>query len=186
MVKNCKGCRYRAYLGVLGWGCAYLLDTGQSRVAQMTPEQRKNRECPVRLEGIPPVRIERPKVHAYDVDRHPPRKRSMFYDSDRMLTLYDQGKSDAEIAAAMGCVKGTVMDWRHRKGLAPNVNRAKQKINYESVRRLYMAGLSDRMIAKTIGCSLPPIGRWRRREGLPPNQGRGKEADRRGPSGPPR
>lgn len=184
MIKSCKGCRYRSHLGILGKGCCYLLETGRSRLGQMTPEQRKAGECPVRMEGILPVRIVRPKVHAYAIDKRTVTKRRMTYDPDQMLTLYDQGKTDGEIAESVGCAKDTVMKWRRRKGLTPNVNKPKTPINYELVRRLYMAGLTDIEIAGALGCCRSAIQKWRAENLLPVNRPRGKETDCRGPSGP--
>lgn len=181
MIKSCKGCRYRSHLGILGRGCAYLLYTGRSRLGQMTPEQRKAGECPVRMEGILPVRIVRPKVHAYDIDKipsnGPAKMRKMLYDSDQMLTLYDQGKSDGEIAEAVGCAKDTVQKWRRRKCLTPNVNPPRRPIDYEMVRRLYMAGLTDREIAETLGCGRNSIYEWRAGNLLPFNRKRKEKTD---------
>lgn len=66
---KCLGCAYLSHdgYGDLGWYCSYLIVTGLSRLAQMTPEDRASGRCPVRTEK--PVRRPgpvRPRVHGYD------------------------------------------------------------------------------------------------------------------------
>ena len=47
-------------------------------------------------------------------------KRPHKYDKTKFAELYEQGKSDKEIADEVGCKAATVWTWRRRRGLAAN------------------------------------------------------------------
>ena len=55
-----------------------------------------------------------------DCQYHDKRRR---LDYDTLQRLYDDGLSDAEIAAAAGCAKSGVASWRYREGLPGNYGR---------------------------------------------------------------
>ena len=154
--------------------CGYHVDTGRCRITQMTPEERKSGECRFFEAGEPKKERVRPMIVNPDplariVYESPRRKKQPVYDRDRMLTLYDQGKSDGEIAAAMGCIKDTVMHWRKSMELPPNRHKPHRKIDRERVRALYMRGLNDQEIAKEMNISHQSVSNWRNENGLPRN-----------------
>lgn len=185
--KICRKCgHWRQRGGVLGPHCGYMEDTGRSRIAQMTEAQRKSRECPFFEAGPPKKVLHKPIVVSPNrlarltegrMFRSRPR-----LDYDRMLTLYDQGKSDQEIADEMNCAKETVRGWRARRELPPNVNMPRKRVDTEKVRALYMAGFSDRRIADMVGCSSNAVLDWRHREKLPPNYQPGKRTPHPSPA----
>ena len=162
--------------------CGYMEDTGRSRIAQMTEAQRRSRECHFFEAGPPKKVIHKPIVVSPNrlarltegrMFRSRPR-----LDYDRMLTLYDRGMSDGQIAEAVGCAKDTVRIWRNRRELPPNVNKPRKRVDTEKVRALYIAGFSDRRIADMVGCSSNAVLDWRHREKLPPNYQPGKKEEK--------
>lgn len=178
--KICRGCCHwrRQRTGVLGPHCGFLMDTGYSRIGQMTGEQRKSGECPFFEKG----RQRKTTVKPFIVSPDPlsrlsyglpgiPKPRRTKYDEDKILTLYDQGKSDKEIAAALECSAEAIRGWRRRRELPANFPRA-PSLDTRGVRELYMAGLNDGEIARRVGCTRNAVYVWRKRERLPANYGK--------------
>lgn len=158
-----------------------MTDTGRSRIAQMTKEQIRSGECPFFEAGKAKRTIVRPFIISPDplarLVYEPMPRKPVLYTDDLLLTEYDKGKTDREIAEALGCAKDTVRLWRKRKELPPNGMSPKRRIDYGKVRALYMEGLSDRKIAAELGCSSGRILDWRWAEGLPANYPPGKKKE---------
>lgn len=101
-------------------------------------------------------------------------KRRQKRESDeKRRRLYDLGKSDKEIAAALGVSVSTIKNWRHEQDLPNNApeRRGMPPVDEkERQRRLdaYNATNNDRQAADLIGVSYSTFNHWRTRiEGLP-------------------
>jgi len=86
-------------------------------------------------------------------------------DYSQVKALYESGKSDREIAAALGISKSTVCHWRKRRGLKPNSH-----IDSSQIQALYYAGLSDKEISQTLHISQSTVRYWRYKNGVTPNK----------------
>lgn len=108
--KLCAKCRYWKNYGTHISHCWYCLENHKSRIAQMTPEQRKNGECPF-------------------FERRTKSRRARV-DYGKVLVLYMQGLSDQKVAKGAGCSQTAVHEWRRMKGLPPNYpNRKRGECN---------------------------------------------------------
>ena len=85
--------------GVTDWQECRLFDAGQRERA---PIQRP-------VEGKP---VQRPFVSRFDWDK--------------ARELYEQGKTDMDIAVTIGCSDTTVREWRKREKLDPNFKRGER------------------------------------------------------------
>ena len=96
------------------------------------------------------------------------RERKCKIDDERARKLWEQGKTDPEIASALGVSKGCVWHWRNRAGLPSVEYRTRPKgINWEETgRRMLENGATDREIAETVGRSPATVCLWRKRHGL--------------------
>lgn len=92
-------------------------------------------------------------------------KKPHVIDYSQVKALYESGKSDREIAAALGISKCTVCHWRKRRGLKPNSH-----IDYSQIQALYYAGLSDKEISQTLHISQSTVRYWRYKNGVTPNK----------------
>ena len=173
--KTCRKCWHWRRSGALGPFCGYHIDTGKCRLPQMTREQIESGECPFYEAGKPRKTIVRPFVVspdplaslAYGRLRATPGK--LRYDEDKLLTMYDKGMNDAEIARELGCAKDTVFRWRKRMELPPNGNNSHYSIDWERIRALYEQGLNDSQIGKAVGVSHQTVCNWRSANKLPSN-----------------
>lgn len=91
---------------------------------------------------------------------------------ERMLELWWQGKTDAEISSAVGLSRSTVCGWRRRNGLDLNPGQRGSPIRWdqEKAMDLYKAGASDSQIGRAVGVNSGSIFSWRRKHGLPANK----------------
>lgn len=93
---------------------------------------------------------------------------------ERMLEMWKEGKTDKEIAEAVGISRNSVCAWRHAAGLplhkAPRC--AEDLWDDALVRKLYAEGRTDREIADAVGTSDSAVFRWRQKYGLPTLQPR--------------
>lgn len=92
-------------------------------------------------------------------------KKPHVIDYSQVKALYESGKSDREVAAALGISKCTVCHWRNRNGLKPNSH-----IDYSQIQALYYAGLSDKEISQTLHISQSTVRYWRYKNGVTPNK----------------
>ena len=94
----CGGCVYKRGFGVDA-SCDYIGVTGRPRPCP------GGRGCTVKtLEG--------------DEAKMP---RQMTFDEEKALTLHGEGRSDGEIADAVGASRTAISSWRNRRGLARNM-----------------------------------------------------------------
>ena len=106
--RYCQNCRYHAWTQSMGPHCEYAIVTGRTRLAQMTPAQRKAGYCPVTAAEFAAAPA-RPMIHMYDDRRVIQREK---YDRAMFYKLYGQGLTDGEIAEAAHCGTSTVRRWR--------------------------------------------------------------------------
>lgn len=96
----------------------------------------------------------------------------------RRLRLYEQGLSDAEVAAILGIQRKTIRKWRYRNGVPANPQRypfrAERDRQYKSC---YQHGLNDTESARILNVSPSTVTAWRNRKQLPSNARR----ERKGP-----
>lgn len=90
---------------------------------------------------------------------------------DERMSLYREGKSDYQIAAAQGVLRTSIRVWRISRGLPANTDKRGQLTAEEDARRraCYDAGMSDLAIAQAEGVGGTSIEKWRTRRGLPAN-----------------
>lgn len=73
-------------------------------------------------------------------------------------SLWEQGMTDAEIAAAFGVTRDSAANWRRRNGLKPNVKRSKEDVVELSCAQRIAAINAE---ARAHGMS---YGQWQRKE----------------------
>ena len=91
------------------------------------------------------------------------------WDMALALRLYRAGKTDREVADAVGVSRKTVTNWRNRIGMPPH--HAKKgpgrRVDYEEMRRLYDLGLSSSEIQYRMKVSYGTIRSWLIKNNLP-------------------
>lgn len=108
---GCAGCRYVTR----DFYCGYYLQTQRRRPCAPFP----GGGCPIKAAGEEPPRKHPGYLFSKKQKRRiaPPRPgRSMLDDNPLAADLYRKGANDLQIAAACGCSKQTVLNWRHRTG----------------------------------------------------------------------
>lgn len=87
---------------------------------------------------------------------------------NKMLSLYEEGKMDSEIATELGNITaGAVFYWRKKLGLKSKFSYAKiSKINAQKCKELFDQNLSDYKIADILGVSPDGVYSHRKRFGL--------------------
>ena len=88
---------------------------------------------------------------------------------EELAKEYEKGKSDQEIATAVGLRNYQVRLWRKARGLECNIRRRISESTETEIERLYWMGLTDGKIAREVGFNAQRIFEWRKRNGLPPN-----------------
>ena len=96
------------------------------------------------------------------------RKARVRIDSEAAFRLYDEKKTDPQIAAALGVTESAIMYWRKRNGLHSNCER-KRGFDQPKAMELYLKGKCDAEIAGELGMSRSTIGEWRRKRSLAAN-----------------
>ena len=72
----------------------------------------------------------------------------------QLITLYNEGKMDSEIAKILGVTSGAIMYWRKKLKLKSKFTYQKiAKADYSEIKRLFDKGLSDYAIAKQLNMS---------------------------------
>lgn len=94
----------------------------------------------------------------------PPERKGRKYNWKEFRALWDEGKTDGEIAREMRCSKDTVANWRHAEGL--DFRRRRAPITRSELLEDWKAGLSDPKIAAKHGVSTSAVNRLRREMGL--------------------
>lgn len=172
--KLCAQCRWHGFLET-EICCDYLYITGHARIV-LPP--REDGGCPVfevgerEFSGIVQTLLPPAKTVV---------KRPMIYNEDIMRTAYDNGGTDGEIAAAVGCTKSCVRSWRERNELEAHLPPPPGPMfDREAFWALYRKGSSDTRIALLCGCSPTIVRKWRRKNNLPVQEDTGapKEHDR--------
>lgn len=107
MKNSCKGCYYGTHTGEL-WVCDYILMTGHRRPCP------PGEGCTVRIEAA------QDRKRAWK-ERNTMSKRT--WDTGRARKLYDDGWSDARIAAELGTKPNAVAFWRRGLKLPANSER---------------------------------------------------------------
>lgn len=93
------------------FSCDYLGMTGKSRIAQIPKEERLDFSC------CPCYEHTERSQNGCTEDQY---EQKAAYDWQEGRRLYKLGKSDGEIAAALGCARSTVRYWRRRMHLSAN------------------------------------------------------------------
>lgn len=93
------------------------------------------------------------------------RKSNVKVNPEKMLALYQQGKTDKEIAAELDYSVTSVGKWRRKMGLAL-IPAAKPCVDSDAAMGLYRKGFTDRQIANLLGVTKSAIIGWRHRKGL--------------------
>lgn len=93
---------------------------------------------------------------------------------ERMLEMWKEGKTDKEIAAAVGITRNSVCAWRLAAGLPVHKEPRYAEDLWDDalVRKLYEEGRMDVEIANAAGVSRHAVFRWRQKYNLPKLQGR--------------
>lgn len=94
----------------------------------------------------------------------PPERKGKKYNWKEFRALWDEGKTDGEIAKEMRCSKDTVVNWRHAEGLT--FRRKRAPITRSELLEDWKAGMSDKKIAAKHGVSPTTVNRLRREMGL--------------------
>ena len=163
-------CRYHSgdVSGARG-SCNYFFITGETKTSR--GEADITRKCglykpgtaprvraqPVVLRGSRPQKKE-PKPQTEDRRRI---RAGRKYDWAQFRALWEEGKTDLEIARELGACPDTVHNWRNGQGLPP---RYRQEIDRAKLKELWEAGMDDPHIAKELG--VPRQSVWRARNGM--------------------
>lgn len=81
--------------------------------------------------------------------------------------MYEEGKSDREIARTLGVAAQTITNWRSKEKLKSV--RSYARINYDQLRELYDQGMNDTQISQITGACTDSIRKWRKQNGLETN-----------------
>lgn len=95
-------------------------------------------------------------------------------ENEQRMALYQKGLNDKEIGDRLFLTPTTIVYWRQKNGLHPNMARNNlTERELEIMERMYRARASDSQIANEIGRCVSTVRSWRRRNDLPGNFGRG-------------
>ena len=138
--------------------CNYFFLTGKSRIAQLPPELRDPAKCPMYIPR------EGGKVHMN-------RRITAPVWEPLALKMYKEGRSDREIAAAVGVSPTTIGTWRVKRKLKSIWVMPKRYGSFDTQKalELYKQGKNDGEISVAVGVSRQTIGTWRHELGLPPH-----------------
>ena len=173
---DCKKCVFRAVNRP--WLCNYETVTGHTRLAEPPKKCTHFKEGePARQNGFELLEKLR-RAENQENRRRTGRKEK--YDWTIAKRLYEQGKSDGEIAEVMGCYASVVRVWRKRNDLQINIKPRKKRVvksrfDWDKGRTLYDRGMSDGEIAKVLGCNKNSVLKWRGRTNLPANKERNQK-----------
>lgn len=170
MHPKCRACKYRGYADI-PHGCNFA-STGQTRTGLYIKKYGYNFSRallkPENCEFFTPGKRWIPTAELCLSETSSARHRDLWAD---MQKLYNEGKSDVEIAAALGVAESTVNNFRAKRRLPRN----KRKPHYVTdedrarMRELYDLGTNDSVISREIKCSIKSVQTWRASAGLAPN-----------------
>lgn len=138
--------------------CNYFFLTGRSRIAQHPPGKRDPSQCILYMPR------EGGKVHMN-------RRTTAPVWEPLALKMYKEGRSDREIAAAVGVSPTTIGTWRVKRKLKSIWAGPKRYSSFDTKKalELYKQGKNDGEISEAVGVSRQTIGSWRHELGLPPH-----------------
>ena len=145
--------------------CNYFFITGETKTS--LGEADITRKCGLYKPGTALTRG-KPKPIVIS-EKSPPERGGRKYDWKRFRSLWDEGRTDGEIAREMRCNKETVAKWRRKEGLP--FRRKRAQLTREELRADWAEGLSDTMIAAKHGVSPGTVRRLRREMGIPAVKG---------------
>lgn len=98
-----------------------------------------------------------------------PRKARVMIDQEAARALHAEGKTDREIAVALGSKENSIWLWRKRNGLklnpSPKMQKGYTRLDYGKVEALLQQGKTTLQISKETGISTSAINKWRRVHG---------------------
>lgn len=97
---------------------------------------------------------------------------------ERIRVLNQQGKSDPEIAKALGMSTSSIRHHREKMGIPANRVRQRYKIPLNRIREMNLAGMNDTAIAEELGLPLQRIHDIRTGMGLPVVRKRRRSRDK--------
>lgn len=147
--------------------CNYFFCTGVTKTSQGEADITK--KCG--LYDTTPMTRGKPKPIVIS-EKSPPERGGRKYDWKRFRSLWDEGRTDGEIAREMRCNKETVAKWRRKEGLP--FRRKRAQLTREELRADRADGLSDTKIAAKHGVSPGTVRRLRREMGIPAVKGGAK------------
>ena len=139
--KSCLGCKHRVVLNTVDDCCNYLLDVGHRRPCPVT-------NCTVREEADDDT-----KRNVYRVVKS--------LDGNLVRKMFEDGKSDREIAEVVGYSADYVAKYRRRNGLMRGYPH--RKWDTELASKLVDDGLRDADIAEIVGTTRDAVSAWRRK-----------------------
>lgn len=159
--------------------CNYFFITGETKTSR--GEADITRKCGLYKPGTAPRPRPQPVVLRGSSPRREPKPQTedrrriragRKYDWAQFRALWEEGKTDLEIARELGACPDTVHNWRHGQGLP---QRYRQKIDRARLKELWAAGMNDSQIAQEMGLSRPSAQKVRAALGLPTQKERAKE-----------
>ena len=190
LTKDCRGCMY---LSLSVGSCDYILIEDKRRPCP------GGKGCTVRKDGVRPQHEEARKKPKWDTEmgkqlwkagktdeeianamgvtrdavssyrlkhwgKSNPKApgKATAWDKAKGKELWLNGKTDEEIAKAMGISRGTVKEYRRKFWGVANVADSLEWDTVEAF-RLYQSGMKDKEIAEKIGTTVAAVGNYRRR-----------------------
>lgn len=92
-------------------------------------------------------------------------------DNDAISRLYEQGKTDTQIARTLGISDTTVAKWREEAGV-PGHGSKTRSWDTDLALRMYKEGSDDMTIGREISVGVESVRAWRKENDLPTNRHR--------------
>lgn len=137
-----------------GYGCDYAAKEGRSRLPQIPREEWPCVPCRLYVRGQR-KRIRPNAIHL----KGSTTVRKTRINWEYAEKLWNEGKTDREIAELVGAGKSTVEEHRRRWG-QPNPEARKCKYDIELMALLYEQGKSKREIAQQLGCTAATVRKY--------------------------
>ena len=150
----CEGCEHCAQMRTINAVCNYLLDTGHRRPCP------SGKGCTEHT-SKKPITIKRGGF------------KGVMWNTSLAKRMVEEGKTDKEIASAVGRSEKTIQNWRFRNEMRKRRSVSVLGWDEQEARRLFRQGKTDKEISAVVGASPDAIGAWRRRNGLYKPEGDG-------------
>ena len=153
---NCVGCIHLGY----DVPCEYFFNTGKTPQSQGVRLDATSRGgCKLKETSKGKRKLKRESVPIAFSENC--RRKPAALDRPGVFAMYDKGALDKEIAAAMGVLVSTVIEWRKRHNLPKNgccgrCDERAVRFDRAEMMRLYSSGKSDVEIAAEMGVSSIP------------------------------